>query len=327
MKKNILFRRALAVVSVIALAAFVMVGCQKEEIDPVTPNDTTIPNDTTTPVDPDIPDDPTEPNHFYYGNNTLNINKIIKMNMQGMIAYDFILNNDYIFTIMGTTDIDSNGTDFTDVMTFFMTGQGTCGSIGTNDEEDEGDYVASGNIKITRRNNTYEIICKAITEANDSIDVYYNGPIFDMNNPTGTGSITVSGTEYALQVGIMGLMDGVYNYEFFDSQMLNTLDIVSKNALGNGTYTLTDDDAVVEAGNGIDIEFDIINPATETEIEGELTDGSLTCSISGDTYTINFSGNSNLGTVSGTYTGTITEFQMDKAAQKNINTIRAKMRK
>lgn len=324
MKKNILFRRVLAVVSVIALAAFVMVGCQKEEIEPNNPNDTTIPNDTTTPVDPD---DPTEPNHFYYGQNTLTVNKVIKMNMQGMIAYEFILNNNYIFTIMGATDIDSNGTNFTDVMSFFMTGQGTFGVIGTNEEDDEGDYVASGNIKITKRNNNYEIICKAITEANDTIDVYYNGPIFDMNNPTGTGSITVSGTDYALQVGIMGVMDGMYNYEFFDTQMLNSLDFVSKNALGNGTYTITDDDAAVAAGNGIDIGFDIINPITEDEIEGELTDGSLTCSISGDTYTISFSGNSNLGTVSGTYTGTITEFQMDKAAMKNANTIRAKMRK
>lgn len=313
MKKNVLFRRALTVVSVFALAALVMVGCKKDEVNPDTPNDT-------------IPEEPEIISNFQYGDQTLTINNIIKMDMQGLIAYQFNLNDDYNFTVMGAGEIDSNGVQFTDVMTFFMTGTGIIGMIGTDNEEEE-DYVASGSIKVNEKDGRYEIVCKAITEANDSINIYYNGPILDMNKPTGTGKLTVNGTEHALEVGIMGQIDGMYLYELFDTQMSTTLGIESKNALGNSTYTISDDDATVAAGNAVSVDFDIVNLNTEEEIEGELIDGTFTNSISGDTYTFSFSGNSNFGTVTGNFTGSLHDYQIEKAAQKKVNTMLAKMRK
>lgn len=307
MKKNILFSKTLAAVSVFALAALVTVGCGKNKV---------------------TPDEPAVANHFYYGNQTLDIANAVKMSTQGMAGYQFTLNNGYIFNVVGSTETTSTDANFTDMITFLMTGRGFMGTLYlTNDDDNTAIEVASGSFKISEKDGKYEVICLAVTSNNDTIDMYYNGAILDLNKPTGTGSLTVGGSSYPIQVGCMGQLEGLYCYALYDTTMNTTVGISSKDALSqSGTYTITDDYATLTNGNGVSVQYDIVNANME-ELEGTLTEGTLTSSVSGDRYTITFSGTSEAGTVSGSFTGSISETNMATIAKKNISASIAKLRK
>ena len=314
MKKNFFSHKAMTALAVIVLAAMMLAGCKKEEITPITPNDTT------------TPEEPIDNSHFYYGNDTLAINSIIKMNSDGMYVYYFQLSNNYSFSVMSLEEIGESGASFTDIYTFFFTGSGTLGAMSSDDEEAEDDYMANGSIKISEEDGIYTIAATGTTESGKAIDIFYQGKLIDLNTPTGNGTVNVNGNQYQLISGIWTSTDGYYLYELFSSQMDATLDISSLHTLSNGSYTITTDEDELASGNAVAMEF-YINDEDEMESEFILNSGTLNCTISGDTYTISFSGSANGNTITGNFTGSLHEVSMKKDLEKNISKRIAKLRK
>ncbi len=306
MKKNILFRKALTVVSVFALAALVMVSCKKKD-DPT-------------------PDEPAVSNHAYYHGQSMDIAHAIKVKTQGMIGYQFSFSNGYALSILSSSEIDSLGANFTDPLVFVMTGQGLVGTISTSIDDNATAEIASGSFKVTERNGNYEIVCLAVTSENDTLDMYYLGAIVDMNKPTGSGSMTIDGENYPLQVGCVGMSDGLHCYTLLDTSMSHTFDFSSKNALGNGTYTISNNSSAIADGSAISASFSIVSmDGIESDsFEEELYSGTLTSSVNGNTYTISFSGQSESGDVSGSFTGTLNEIEI---ASLDFKSVTDKLRK
>ncbi len=227
---------------------------------------------------------------------------------------------------MSLEEIGESGASFTDIYTFFFTSTGTLGAMSSDDEEAEDDYMANGSIKISEEDGIYTIAATGTTESGKAIDIFYQGKLIDLNTPTGNGTVNVNDNQYQLISGIWTSTDGYYLYELFSSQMDATLDISSLHTLSNGSYTITTDEDELASGNAVAMEF-YINDEDEMESEFILNSGTLNCTISGDTYTINFSGSANGNTITGNFTGSLHEVSMKKDLEKNISKRIAKLLK
>ncbi|MCQ2295044.1 MAG: hypothetical protein MJZ67_05265 [Bacteroidales bacterium] len=314
MTQNIL-KKSFALFACIALTAAMMVGCKKDDTQPIIPDT----NDST--VTPTLPE--TE-GYVIYGDDSVSMEYIILEDLGGMFILNAQLTNgDQFGAITAANPIDAGEMQFTDIMTILMGGDGAYASYTmSNDDYDD---MVSGTLVARTIKDQNEVVVEGTTEGGKSLKLYFKGQIVNLTQPTGTGNIAFGGKNYPVELATVMKSSGVYEYYICDLAMYNTMSIfVNSPMTTNTTYNFTTDENAIFSNNSLAVGDLAIMEASGEDmvVESMVTGGTVTTTVNGNQLTLNVSGTTTAGEFTLTYTGTTYAGYMNKMAKRM-----AKMRK
>lgn len=284
-------KKSAKVLSIFALAATLMVGCKKDDVNP---------------DDPNTPDDPVVPEHichFVYDGDTLGVNYVAIEDLGGLYVVAVDLSNGAQFSVLGTVNpMDAGTMPFADFMTILFGGEGIYGSYMVGEETDD---MATGTLDMKTVGDMNELTIEGTTMSGKTVSASFKGHVIDLSQPTGTGSITWNGENYELNLAGVMKDGGLYAYSLSSTTFGNYIDIINNVPLTNGTYTISDsEEQVTNNDQLVAVNVEILDQTGENDLLNvTATSGTVTMAISGNTYTIDMDANSTEGNIKAHYTG------------------------
>lgn len=295
MKTNTLFRTFLKAVSAVVLVATLLAACNKTE----------------------EPDTPARINSIVYGDDTLRIINAAMDFGDGNYQYQFVVSDTFYFMMASTQAPNSGSLPIIDAEAYEM---GTPGYYACLFLKGDMCQLVSGTIDMSiGANGEYLFTLVGTTEEGQAVDIYYKGAVIDLTRPTGTGSISLKGETFPVELAIATQRQGGYelNVSSLDDNYIFEIDGIAP--IANGEYILTD--ATDLAANQYNLYYDV--ESVKVSDFGSCYNGEMTCTVSSGIYTITFSGEcidsegEYAVPISGTYTGSIHLVNMSKAPARS----------
>lgn len=290
--KKVSFLKMFTILATCAFVALMAAGCEKDNINPVEPDN----NDTT-------PDIPAEPNSFIYGEDTLTIDFVTRKfdDYYGMHTTTIQFTNGCQFNI-NSMIIPDGDFNFININEFYTTPDSVSGAY---HEGNRDNYMLLGTYSAHYVFNTVVIDIQGRTYDGKTVSAHYSGNVTDISNVMGAGSFTFGGHSYRMDLCYGTFRNNTGSFTFTSTSMEFILSIrTADNFLSGKVYTISTNEDEIAAGTALAITFTVKGdngPVTAT-----ATSGDFNYLINRDgTVTINYAGTSDKGDFSGAYNGDI----------------------
>lgn len=284
------YRHLFTALLCLVLSAFALTSCKPEpEPDPNTP---TLPEEIA----------PTEANYVVCGNDSLNIDIVVVMRSSyksDVMDWSIKLSDSQILKLYTMKDLQVNGTHlFTDESTAYNSNRDVYGVYMEGFDEEN---IAEGTIEVKVILGKPEIVIRATTQSGREVRMHFWGDLHDLTHPIGNGHISYNDVSLPLQIAYSQIYYDLYEYAFSDTISGFGVTFYSVTPLTTGTYAISDDMDAVGAGEALNLYLQIENGGTL--LEGDVTNGTATCTFNGDQLNITFSGELGGTAISGSYVG------------------------
>ena len=292
MKMNTLLRKAMTIVVLLALGAATLTSCTEKDPDP-TPN----PDPNTNTIDPN--------NICIYNGDTAFVVSVSRQSdTEGYVAYNFSMNNSDMFELSNFGDLTTGAYNlgFSDDCLL---------SIFLPFAEETLLIVDNGSLEVAVNGDTYTFDINATLVNGKVVTLHYSGKLIDINQSNGNGTFTIGGNSYNLNFGLHFTEGEHHVYELLNNVNFDNVYFGINKPLTNKVYTIIDNTDSLN-DNSVVMEFSV------GEDDYYAISGTLQCAISGDTYTLTFSGNTDDGAFSGSYTGKIAKLMKSAKGSKRL---------
>lgn len=290
MTTKVFSHKTAAALMACAFIALTAVGCKKDQVEPIIPD-----THDTTPEQ--------EPNFFIYGDDTLTIDQVTRKfdNNYGMHTTTIELTNGDQFNI-SSIKIPDGDFLFTNLNQFYTSPDSV---LGAYHQRNQDNYLWQGTFSAHYLFNTVVLDIQGITYDQKVVSVHYNGPVTDISNQMGTGTLDFGGRTYRMNLYYCLNRNNFCNITFTNTAMDFAIKVQSRNDFLNGkVYTISDNETDIANGNAIGM---TITAKTDNgPVTATATSGALSYIINNNgTVTINYNGSTSQGQFSGNYSGEV----------------------
>lgn len=279
-----------------------MVGCDEKD----TQGENTDNHNNNT----DNPDTPSG-NYVQYNGQSYTPSMLITTEDEGMYVLSLLFGDGgSALSFVAATPFEDNTYNVSDNYLALLSG-GVVGMIYFSDEP----MFFSGTLTITHTGDVYTIDFQG-----DAVNAHYQGAMVDLNEETGTGTLTYGELSMDLNRGAMysDTEEGITYQAISLAGENGDITFATLNAFTSGTYSLINaSDITMLQPNTAACEVTLYDPTTSENIEATVTSGSLQININDGTYTIHASGS----------TETETAFQVDYTGTLSVIAFKNKIRR
>ncbi|MCR5193747.1 MAG: hypothetical protein K6D59_10635 [Bacteroidales bacterium] len=282
-----------------------MVGCDEKDTQGENTDNHNNNNNNT-----DNPDTPSG-NYVQYNGQSYTASSLVSVEDEGMYSLSLLFGNgEHTLTFASTAPFGDGSYTVSDSYMVLVTG-GVMGMISVSVEPT---YV-SGTLTISHTGEVYTVDFQG-----DAVNAHYQGAMVDLNEETGTGTLTYGELSMDLNRGAMysDTEEGITYQAISLAGENGDITFATLNAFTSGTYSLINaSDITMLQPNTAACEVTLYDPTTSENIEATVTSGSLQININDGTYTIHASGS----------TETETAFQVDYTGTLSVIAFKNKIRR
>lgn len=276
----------------LAMGLTLMVGCKKDPAD--------------NPIDPANPGQEVATQYVFWGTDSVAIKTVVMTKVYESIEYTLVLADESMLKVSVEGNVEDG------VSRSFVTYDAyerapLSHAWGMVVDDDDWVEFVSGTFTLSGASPSYHLVISAIDEKGREVAVDYQGSVISLNAPSGAGSFFVANAQMDISVAYAVRQYGAYEYALTDTSMLSGITFYSYQPLDPGrTYTITTDEEELISGQGVMLYVEVdANTETGGYISGDAVSGTLSCSKSGEQYTLTFSGDGPFGHFTGNYSGLI----------------------
>lgn len=160
---------------------------------------------------------------------------------------------------------------------------------------------AQGTLEVTVVAGKPEFVVNATSEDGRSLRLRYKGEVHDLCHPLGSGWCSYGDERVGIDIAYSQFYYGLYEYAFSDTMSSYGVTFYSVAPLASGTYAVSNDMEAVDRGEALDLYLYIEDG--DNVLEGDVANGSATCTVNGSQISITFGGDLDGTPISGSYSG------------------------